>query len=74
MVVHILLSGNIFKPYLKALSAVRNPLITNVLSSIKNETGQEGTFTLPKMGYEYNQLEPTICEEIMRIHHSKVID
>jgi len=55
----------------EALSAVRNPLIGNVLSSIKTETGEEGTFVLPKLGYEYGQLEPTLCEEIMRIHHSK---
>jgi len=55
----------------EALSAVRNPLIGTVLNSIKNETGEEGTFALPKLGYEYNQLEPTLCEEIMRIHHSK---
>ena len=50
----------------------RNPLIGKVLSSIKSETGEENTFQLPKLGYEYNGLEPTICSEIMQIHHSKV--
>jgi len=49
----------------------RNPLIGKVLSSIKGETGEETTFQLPKLGYEYGALEPTICAEIMQIHHSK---
>ena len=55
----------------QAQANVANPLIGSVLSTIKAETGEEGAFVLPKMGYEYGQLEPTICEEIMRIHHSK---
>jgi Fe-Mn family superoxide dismutase len=55
----------------EASAAVRNPLISSVLGTIQAETGEVGKFALPKMGYEYNQLEPTICEEIMRIHHSK---
>jgi len=55
----------------QAQSGVKNPVIGAVLSSIKTETGEEGAFALPKMPYEYGQLEPTICEEIMRIHHSK---
>lgn len=55
----------------QAQAQVENPVISAVLNSIKNETAEEGAFVLPKMGYEYGQLEPTICEEIMRIHHSK---
>jgi len=55
----------------QAQANVANPLIGSVLNTIKAETGEEGAFVLPKMGYEYGQLEPTICEEIMRIHHSK---
>jgi len=55
----------------QAQAGVANPVIGAVLNSIKAETGEENSFVLPKMGYEYGQLEPTICEEIMRIHHSK---
>jgi len=55
----------------QAQAGVANPVISSVLGSIKTETGEEGAFVLPKMPYEYGQLEPTICEEIMRIHHSK---
>lgn len=29
------------------------------------------TFSLPKLGYEYNALEPFIDEQTMRIHHTK---
>lgn len=56
----------------KAQAGIRNPLIAKVLGTIKAETGQDLKYELPKLGYEYGQLEPTICEEIMRIHHSKV--
>lgn len=55
----------------KATAAAKNPLITSVLGSIKSETGESDKYVLPPMGYEYNALEPTICEEIMKIHHSK---
>jgi len=55
----------------QAQAGVKNPLIGSVLNSVKAETGEEGAFALPKMPYEYGALEPTICEEIMRIHHSK---
>ena len=70
----------------QAQAGVKNPLIGAVLNSVKTETAEEGSFVLPKMGYEYNALgnshghvtlilililEPTICEEIMKIHHSK---
>jgi len=55
----------------QAQAGIKNPLIGSVLQSVKAETGEEGAFALPKMPYEYGQLEPTICEEIMRIHHSK---
>lgn len=27
--------------------------------------------TLPELGYDYSALEPTICREIMELHHSK---
>jgi len=55
----------------KAQAGVRHPLIAKVLNTIKAETSQDLKYELPKLGYEYGQLEPTICEEIMRIHHSK---
>merc|ERR1711970_702111 len=55
----------------QAQANIANPLIGSVLNTVKAETGEEGAFALPKMPYEYGQLEPTICEEIMRIHHSK---
>lgn len=32
---------------------------------------QLGTYTLPKLGYEYNALEPSIDAQTMEIHHSK---
>lgn len=31
----------------------------------------EGTFSLPPLPYDYNALEPVICEETMRFHHDK---
>merc|ERR1711970_356795 len=52
----------------QAQANIANPLIGSVLNTIKAETGEENSFVLPKMGYEYGQLEPTICEEIMRIN------
>lgn len=31
----------------------------------------QGTFELPKLGYDYDELEPAIDEETMEIHYSK---
>lgn len=55
----------------QAQSCATNPIISRVLSTIQAETSESLKFALPKLGYEYNGLEPTICEEIMTIHHSK---
>lgn len=33
--------------------------------------GEEGSFQLPPLGYEYNALEPYIDEQTMHLHHDK---
>ena len=48
---------------MKKLSILLALILTNVISA--------QTFTLPKLAYSYNQLEPTIDSVTMRIHYSK---
>jgi Fe-Mn family superoxide dismutase len=43
-------------------------VIVNSVQNIGDETAQ---FELPKLGYEYNALEPYIDAKTMEIHHSK---
>src|SRR5688572_23007495 len=41
------------------------------LNAIENFTGDGGKYSLPKLPYAYNALEPFIDEQTMQIHHTK---
>ncbi len=51
------------------LSSARLCLSTTVKASKRCSVALK--HTLPDLPYDYSALEPTICAEIMQIHHSK---
>ncbi|KAH7103614.1 Mn superoxide dismutase [Auriculariales sp. MPI-PUGE-AT-0066] len=57
------------------LSIARTALRTSARTSARAFSRPVGAFaslhTLPDLPYDYNALEPHICEEIMKLHHTK---
>ncbi|EIN05061.1 manganese superoxide dismutase [Punctularia strigosozonata HHB-11173 SS5] len=54
------------------LSAIRTAVRpTTLLARNVASMGMRSKHTLPDLPYAYNALEPYICEEIMKLHHSK---
>ena len=65
-VVSGLLGGALSTSTVLAADAVYNPVKSLLAESYKN-----GAYTLPKLPYDYNALEPHIDAETMKLHHDK---
>ena len=60
---------------LLGLTGIATKLVSNdqlnVLEALGQQSNQSAQFTLPKLPYAYNALEPFIDEQTMIIHHTK---
>ncbi len=57
--------------FIKGIAAASIVLSASSISSLAAETKPAGPFTLPKLSYGYNALEPVIDAKTMEIHHTK---